>query len=201
MKSIIQLFVVLFAFSLFSSTVSADSPTPSQDMVCDILHGGTPGLFGLCNAFCEAKNCDEEDQLNLPRSCDRLLNNYNNRMESGDPEMPCLVQEPPPPPEFECPCWTLDNLATVGMMFEDNLVTLNNCGTPDPFLGGSTFASFSSGAFNFSVTAVTGFAFCSAVGGTSGFTQLTDPEDIEGCIGQVVGLQEMYFIPNGFTCD
>ena len=35
-----------------------DGQTPSEETVCDGLSGGA---FGLCNAYCEAMDCDNED--------------------------------------------------------------------------------------------------------------------------------------------
>lgn len=86
-----------------------DGVTPANEGVCDVLIGGTPGLYGLCVAYCEAQDCDFEaaisNQCKPPRQ--PVLNNYNKRRRVGDPEMPCVQVE------TECPCWTSAELAIV----------------------------------------------------------------------------------------
>lgn len=202
MKTCIQVLLVLLAFAFFSNTASADGLPPSEEMVCDILQGGTPGLFGLCNAYCEAKDCDGFPEDDQPRSCERILGNYRDKMEAGDPDMPCLDQGPPPPPPFECPCWSLDNLATVSMLVDDGLLLGTSCATSDPDFGGSdTVQYLAGGFFTFNVTASFGFNFCTSVGGTLPFAELMDEETLQGCRDQVLALQAMHFIPNGFTCN
>ena len=105
---------------MYSPTVLAQTPdgdTPANEGVCDSLIGLTPGLYGLCVAYCEAQDCDASvgpitgavtfDESCLP-SNPKLLANYNKRMYPGDPPMPCSIQPP------ECACWTeieLDALA------------------------------------------------------------------------------------------
>ncbi len=80
-----------------------DGETPAQKSVCDELKDGyTKGLYGLCIAFCEAQDWETdclEDPAACGRSGDRLLRNYNKKMQEGDPPMPCLVSD------SECPCW------------------------------------------------------------------------------------------------
>jgi len=89
-----------------------DGDTPANEGVCDILKGGTPGLYGLCVAYCEAQDLDsiEKDPPNT-----RILANYKKKMQPGDPEMPC-VQVP-------CPCWSAEELAGI---VDDNKVAF--CG-------------------------------------------------------------------------
>jgi len=58
---------------------------------CDAYKGG-PG-FGLCNAFCKAKNC--ASQAILSKSCEKLRSNFFKK--TGN-ELPCLT----PPQEPTC---------------------------------------------------------------------------------------------------
>lgn len=83
-------FALLLSLSSVTSSVFAKTPdgvTPAQEEVCDIVKGGTPGLYGLCVAYCEAQDLDA-----FPKKKEntRLLDNYNKKMRDGDPEMPCL---------------------------------------------------------------------------------------------------------------
>ena len=112
----IAIFCLLVAFpSVVSleSVVSAqtpDGPPPPNEGVCDELIGYTPGLYGLCVAFCEAQDCEATfdpatGNMTFDPSCrpsnPKILEKYNRRMNPGDPMMPCVNVA-----ESECPCWT-----------------------------------------------------------------------------------------------
>lgn len=99
-----------------------DGETPANEGVCDELVGKTPGLYGLCVAFCEAQDADatfdpatgvvtfsDDSRPSNPK----LLDVYNRKMNDGDPTMPCVnvVED-----EYVCPCWTegeINSLASV----------------------------------------------------------------------------------------
>lgn len=101
--------------ALFPAMAFADDLPPSEEGVCDSLLDGTAGLFGLCNAYCEAQDCDEYAPGDQPRSCQRLLVNYLRKSDGADP--PCLVDEEP-----SCPCWNMDQLAGArGELLDPNL--------------------------------------------------------------------------------
>jgi len=87
-----------------------DEETPANEGVCDDLMGATPGLYGLCIAFCEAQDCDPDFSLDDPLencnpSSEKLLRNYNRKKTELDPDMPC-IKEP-------CPCWTQEELESL----------------------------------------------------------------------------------------
>ena len=89
---------------------AGDCDPPSVEEVCEVVKYGTPGLYGLCIAFCEAQDCEpnlnaDDPWENCPPGSERVLANYRRKMESGDPDMPCL--------QAPCPCWTEDELATL----------------------------------------------------------------------------------------
>jgi len=84
-----------------------------QDSVCNVVRGGTRGLYGLCVTYCEAKGVDSlftKYQFNPRRaklaSLDRetVLSRYNKRRRGSDPAMPCV--EEVAPAVASCPCWT-----------------------------------------------------------------------------------------------
>jgi len=79
-----------------------DTQTPANEGICDILIGATPGLYGLCNAYCEAQDLDDFDKE--PPST-KILANYNKKKQAGDPDMPCV--------HVPCPCWTDEQLASI----------------------------------------------------------------------------------------
>jgi len=72
-----------------------DGMTPANEHECDNLKSATPGLYGLCVAYCEAQDLDTIDK-NPPS--EKILANYRKKMQSGDPDMPCVATP--------CPCWT-----------------------------------------------------------------------------------------------
>lgn len=99
--------VLLLGMTGFSSTAVASTPdgeTPANEGVCDILKvdGITKGLYGLCNAYCEAQDLDTFDKG--PPNV-KILANYNKKKQPGDPDMPCL--------QVPCPCWSDAELATI----------------------------------------------------------------------------------------
>jgi len=99
------IFVLIAGFALSSGSAIAQTPdgeTPANEGVCDALIGATPGLYGLCNAYCEAQDLDsfEKEPPNT-----KILANYRKKMKDGDPDMPC-VQEP-------CECWSAEELGSI----------------------------------------------------------------------------------------
>ncbi len=98
--------------ALFPAMAFADDLPPSEEGVCDSLLDGTAGLFGLCNAYCEAQDCDEYAPGDQTQSCQRLLVNYLRKSDGADP--PCLVDEEP-----SCPCWTTDQMAEAPEILAD----------------------------------------------------------------------------------
>ncbi len=71
--------------------LTADGVTPADEVVCDDYSGRA---FGICNAYCEAHDCDIEDHGGSDRSCDRLLSHFRD-ITGEDP--PCLGNPNTPP--------------------------------------------------------------------------------------------------------
>lgn len=97
--------VLLTALTTMHGNVIAQTPdgeTPANEGVCDVLHGGTPGLYGLCVAYCEAQDLDSFDK-EPPNN--KILANYRKKMQAGDPDMPCV--------KVPCPCWSADEMASI----------------------------------------------------------------------------------------
>ena len=67
-----------------------DGQPPSEETVCNGLDGA---LFGLCNAYCEAMDCDSPNHHASDTACARVLDNY--RKHSGGQPPPCAAT---------CPC-------------------------------------------------------------------------------------------------
>jgi hypothetical protein len=105
--------LLFVSFSTFGLTAMAETPngqTPAEESVCDVLQSGTPGLYGLCIAYCEAQDLNHyhfDDLENSKKYAPhrRILENYRKKMQPGDMDMPCLATP--------CPCWDEDELLNV----------------------------------------------------------------------------------------
>ena len=100
---------------MLATVVQADDETPTEEGVCDGLKDATPGLWGLCNAYCEAKDCDLDG---VPddggsKACDRLIANYNSLKMADDPDMPCGREL------LACPCWNTYTQAELIALLND----------------------------------------------------------------------------------
>lgn len=101
----VALGIMVIGFMTVSVTKAQtpDGETPAEESVCDPLQAKdvTPGLYGICIAFCEAQ--DWERCLDNPDTCGQsaaaLLEAYENRRSPADPDMPCVISA------SQCPCW------------------------------------------------------------------------------------------------
>ncbi|MDH4107941.1 MAG: hypothetical protein OEW35_06475 [Gammaproteobacteria bacterium] len=128
--------VALFTLAQPAYSKTPDGKTPAEESVCDTLQDATPGLYGLCVAFCEAHDADSRapggDPEALRRPDRKLLENYDRKRREGDPPMPCLLQPPADdgptgnePPTGFCPCWT-------AVQLEEMMPPINNTDLPVP---------------------------------------------------------------------
>jgi hypothetical protein len=88
-----------------------DGETPAQEDVCDDEKGAA---FGLCNAYCEAMDCDSDNPNANSKACDRVKANYTRI--TGEDRFPCEA--------LECPCYTAEQLQAAG--------PINQCGENFP---------------------------------------------------------------------
>lgn len=107
---LVAIFIVMY---LSPSIYAADDITPSNEDVCDVLLDSTPGLYGLCLGFCEAKDITDEtvpiseaeaNALLVTVPSGSMLKAYNAKKGEGDPDMPCIEVE------AACPCWSNEEL-------------------------------------------------------------------------------------------
>jgi hypothetical protein len=82
-------FVLLLSLGIKSYSQTPDGMTPAEEDSCGGLKGSA---FGLCNAFCEAKDCDSIDPMDWNNSCFKLLDNYEKK--TGNPGPPCFCGGP-----------------------------------------------------------------------------------------------------------
>ena len=91
-----------------------DNKTPAQEKVCDVVKGATPGLYGMCVAYCEAQDANEF--INLKTSSKKLLRNYDKKRKASDPQMPCVNYA------TACPVWASDQLGDIGTHGNDTII-------------------------------------------------------------------------------
>ena len=96
--------ILTLALSLaLSLPALADNGGGNDENICDDLQDATPGLYGLCIAYCEAQDCKSEDfdLMQCEPRKQRVLRNYNRKRTEVDPEMPCARTVEPD----ACPCF------------------------------------------------------------------------------------------------
>jgi hypothetical protein len=110
----LQLLTVLVLVAAMGHAQTPDGDAPANEGVCDELIGFTPGLYGLCVAFCEAQDCEATfdpatGNVAFDPGCrpsnPRLLAKYNKLKNPADPAMPCVKNG--------CPCWTENEIALI----------------------------------------------------------------------------------------
>src|SRR5690349_13397535 len=86
------------AFTLLLSCTGAalastpDGQTPAEETVCD---NETGAAFGLCNAYCEAMDCDSDDPQASDNACSKVQSKFQ---QITGRDLPCEV------PQVTCPC-------------------------------------------------------------------------------------------------
>ena len=104
--------------------------------VCSSLSGATPGLMGLCRAYCAPRSqsgVDMNDIASVRAAAPsiELLERYNALKTESDPEMPCFAGSSDDSPSDElpaptsCACWTQEQLQTI-----DGILEPSRAGTP-----------------------------------------------------------------------
>jgi len=118
LSAALSVITLISSNDLMASTPDGDPP--ANEGICDTLHGGTPGLYGLCIAYCEAQDLDTYNK-NPPNT--KILENYRRKMQAGDPDMPC-IQAP-------CPCWSDADMTSITA---DGIAVCSDRGAPDEVL-------------------------------------------------------------------
>jgi hypothetical protein len=72
-KSLWVLALALLCALAPASAKTPDGQTPSEETICD---GQIGAAYGLCNAYCEAMDCESPAPHASPTACTRVLNNF-----------------------------------------------------------------------------------------------------------------------------
>jgi hypothetical protein len=108
MKIRIALLLALLLLCIGTGAALAQTPdmlTPSRETACDLETGAA---YGLCNAYCEAMDCNSESPQASASACDKVRAKFQN--VTGH-DVPC---------ELPCPCSAIPE-------FNDTLANANSC--------------------------------------------------------------------------
>ena len=87
MRALLRVFVCCLIVTLPVMAQTPDGETPAEETICDPLKTATPGLYGLCVAYCEAYDGEilsptgDLSALDVPSR--KILENYNKRKQLG----------------------------------------------------------------------------------------------------------------------
>jgi hypothetical protein len=98
---------------------TADGETPADEFICD---GQVGAAFGLCNAYCEAMDCDSLDPQASETACNKIYNSFQN------------ITGAPPPCEAYCPCVDLPTFGAI----VDGSILVESCSDSDGHLSAGT---------------------------------------------------------------
>jgi len=95
MKKLIGLIVFSLLFSVgINSYSQTPDGAPAVEDVCDGLEGVS---YGLCNAYCEAMDCDSDNPQASDTACEKVLANFEKKTDGNMP--PCIAATCD-----DCPC-------------------------------------------------------------------------------------------------
>lgn len=85
LKISLALILSFLFLSLYAFAQTPDNETPAVEDVCDGLYEAE---YGLCNAYCEALDCDSDAGYEQhSKACDKVLANFLKKSGGVDP--PC----------------------------------------------------------------------------------------------------------------
>lgn len=97
-----------------------DGETPAEETVCD---NETGAAYGLCNAYCEAMDCESDNPSASATACTRVRDKFE---QITGRDLPCEV------PQVTCPC----NDPAVSPRFANLVAGLSGLGSCDRVNGG-----------------------------------------------------------------
>jgi hypothetical protein len=136
MKPQFVLFLTLSLLCLGTGAALAQTPdgeTPAEETVCDTETGAA---YGLCNAYCEAMDCETDNPSASATACSRVQDKFQ---QITGRDLPCEV------PSVNCPCAD----PSVSTAFSDALdgdLPITSCQNT---LGGTILNNFDVYAINF----------------------------------------------------
>jgi hypothetical protein len=110
--------VLVLAMAGAAGAKTPDGRTPSEETVCDVFTGAA---FGLCNAYCEAMDCDDPNVRASAAACARVEANF--QRVTGGAILPC-VQDCDPQDELGRFRGLLSGTQGISACFTDGISTV-----------------------------------------------------------------------------
>jgi hypothetical protein len=151
MKALTLTFALLLICTGAALAQTPDGETPAEETVCD---SETGAAYGLCNAYCEAMDCESESPNASETACTKVRDKF---MNITGRDLPCEA------PDLICACQIIPEFNAILNS------TVEFCSIRDIFVVVNTAA----GRVSANVTSLNGGAAC-AVG--SFVLELTDAE-------------------------
>jgi hypothetical protein len=100
MKALTLTFALLLICTGAALAQTPDGETPAEETVCD---SETGAAYGLCNAYCEAMDCESESPHASETACTKVRDKF---MNITGRDLPCEAPTtcPTPSPGTTCPC-------------------------------------------------------------------------------------------------
>jgi hypothetical protein len=92
MKALTLTFALLLICTGAALAQTPDGETPAEETVCD---SETGAAYGLCNAYCEAMDCETDNPNASATACSRVQDKFQ---QITGRDLPCEV------PQVRCPC-------------------------------------------------------------------------------------------------
>lgn len=108
---LLMLFIIIPCVAMAQGT--PDGVTPHTETICD---GETGSAFGLCNAYCEAMDCDSENPHASEKACSKIRSLFTKRTGR---DLPCEQNYQQP----GCPCLDIPQFAA----FLENIDDFEYC--------------------------------------------------------------------------
>lgn len=102
--------LALLVIAVPAAAKTPDGQTPAEETVCD---GQKGAAFGLCNAYCEAMDCDSPAPHAAPKACEQVRTKFERITGSA---LPCDAVA-------SCPCGQLELFSA----FTSGTETINFC--------------------------------------------------------------------------
>lgn len=173
MRTLIKAFLPLCLLLTFAGAALAQTPDgqpPSQETVCDAETGAA---YGLCNAYCEAMDCDSNEPDASATACGKVRGKFQNITGRDVPCEEVVVV---------CPCTSIPR-------FNDVLANANFCVTV-----GETRNELLDAAFNVSIADSDSCSFTPF--GEAGIFIPVTPEESAVCLQLFLDIEAS----RGLTC-
>ncbi len=116
MRILMSLLIAVFLMGGQAVAKTPDGETPAEEDVCDAEEGVA---YGLCNAYCEAMDCDSDYPQASKTACKRVLDKYTKFNMGSVP--PCVEFSS----DIGCRCFTEKDIIYIYLIKNMNAIKEN----------------------------------------------------------------------------